>query len=109
MDFYVVCHAYIDAEHGTSPFNHVFENKFLRRGAAALNEDQQQTQWLHEDFDPEYGLRGERARSVLDWERIAMKQVAKSYPGQRIRFIDERGGQYRKKPDWYAPPPRLHR
>jgi hypothetical protein len=106
-DLFVVCH------------NKDFQRKFLGHD---LDEQQQRNKHLNNDFGPCYGLEGEQAHSILDWERRAMELVTRQHAGHvQMRYIDKRGKEvkdmhedYDNKPDygveegtgrpaWYGP------
>ena len=67
----------------------MFQKKFLAQDMPA---DEQARKHFADDFDPRYGLGGEVAHSILDWERRVMENAVKEFKGGlRLRYISERG------------------
>ena len=90
LDVFSVCHASSkDATTSKVRFEGVFEKKFLAQDMPA---DEQARKHFADDFDPRYGLGGEVAHSILDWERRVMENAVKEFKGGlRLRYISERG------------------
>ncbi len=42
---------------------------------------------MHDEFDPAYGLEGEGADSILDWERRMVVKAAGRCENLRVRYI----------------------
>ena len=86
-DVYVVCW---DQNNGR--FDDVFKAK-LRQGDIEDWRGSGQTKWVYDDFDPAYGLEGEVADSILDWERRMIVGAARRFPNLRIRYINPWGDE----------------
>eukprot|EP00935_MAST-01C_sp_MAST-1C-sp1_P001099 g1099.t1 len=76
----------------------VFQAKFE---GGDLDAEAQQKKHIADDFDPQYALGGDEAKSILDWERRAFQAAINRHKGKlEPIFINERGHPA-VEPGWY--------